>query len=88
MKIKMNNGLPTLSISLSYNLRSITLDRVLIDTGCMISIFDTDLMDEIGLYIVSNLGKIVRMYGVGGQSELCFQQKTSVLMLFLGLIFL
>jgi hypothetical protein len=77
MKIKMYNGLPTLSINLSYNTRSITVDQVLIDTGCMISIFDTDLMDEIGLYIVSNSGKTVRMYGVGGQSELCFQQSIS-----------
>jgi hypothetical protein len=77
MKIKMYNGLPTLSINLSYNTRLITMDHVLVDTGCMISIFDTDLMDELGLYIVSNSGNTVRMFGVGGQSELCFQQKTT-----------
>ncbi len=35
---------------------------------------------KINLYIVSNSGNTARMFGVGGQSELCFQQKTSGLM--------
>jgi hypothetical protein len=33
------------------------MSHVLVDTGCMISIFATDLMDEIGLYIASDSGK-------------------------------
>lgn len=65
----------------NYENNSMFLDRVLIDTGCMISIFDTDLVDQIGLYIQTDIGKTVRMYGIGGQSELCFQQKISELII-------
>ncbi|MBB6638294.1 hypothetical protein [Cohnella thailandensis] len=77
MKIQMHSGLPTVSINLKYKSGSIKLEHVLIDTGCLISIFDTDLVDSTGLYIQSGNGSAVRMYGVGGKSEVCYQQSVS-----------
>jgi hypothetical protein len=81
MKIEMYNGLPTISITLKYKSGSIQLEQVLIDTGCLISIFDTDLVDPTGLYIQGDNGRAVRMHGVGGQSEVCYQQSVSGLYL-------
>jgi hypothetical protein len=44
MKIQMHSGLPTVYINLKYKSGSIKLEHVLIDTGCLISIFDTDFV--------------------------------------------
>nr|WP_236570596.1 aspartyl protease family protein [Paenibacillus sp. An7] len=51
----------------------------ILDTGCSTTIFDTDLVEPIGLDIDFINGKWVRMYGVGGSSELCYQQIVSYL---------
>ncbi|WP_270168589.1 aspartyl protease family protein [Paenibacillus sp. SYP-B4298] len=75
MKINLMNGLPIVSLLLTYNHKFITLDNVLLDTGCSITIFDTDSVEPIGLDPDFINGKSVRMYGVGGQSELCYQQR-------------
>lgn len=77
MKIQMRNGLPIVTITLGYQNSSITLEDVLLDTGCAISIFDTDIVEKVGLYIDRKAGRAVRMYGVGGQSELCYQQNVN-----------
>src|SRR5690554_3355847 len=74
MKIVMKNGLPILSIILEYHDNTIRLENVLLDTGCAVTVFDTDLVEKIGLIIDRYSGRAVRMHGVGGQSELCFQQ--------------
>jgi len=70
----MINGLPIVSFGLEYKSSKILLERVLLDTGCAISVFDTDIVSSVGLTINTDIGKAVRMYGVGGQSELVFQQ--------------
>lgn len=75
MKIELINGLPIVALSLIYNNKSISLDNVLLDSGCARTIFDTDAVEPIGLDPDFINGKSVRMYGVGGQSELCYQQK-------------
>ncbi|MDU4697973.1 MULTISPECIES: pepsin/retropepsin-like aspartic protease family protein [Paenibacillus] len=74
MKINLINGLPVTDIELIYNSHSMLLENVLLDTGCATTIFDTDLVENIGLVIDPLRGKSVRMFGIGGQSELCFQQ--------------
>lgn len=74
MKIELINGLPIVALSLTYKHKSISLDNVLLDTGCATTIFDTDSVEPIGLDPNFINGKSVRMYGVGGQSELCYQQ--------------
>lgn len=74
MKIELVNGLPIVPLVLTYNHKSIILNNVLLDTGCATTIFDTDSVEPIGLDPDFINGKAVRMYGVGGQSELCYQQ--------------
>lgn len=73
MKITLYNGLPTVSVQLSYKGNHITLPHVLLDTGCAVSIFDTDMVEPIGLMIDPHSGIPVRMYGIGGQSEVVYQ---------------
>ncbi|WP_433922927.1 hypothetical protein [Paenibacillus taichungensis] len=41
---------------------------------CATTIFDIDLIEPTGLTIDPIQGRAVRMYGIGGQSELSFQQ--------------
>ncbi|WP_239551311.1 aspartyl protease family protein [Paenibacillus elgii] len=50
------------------------MSNVLFDTGCASTIFDTDLLAKIGLYLDMINGTAKRMYGVGGASELCYEQ--------------
>lgn len=54
---------------------------MLVDTGCSITIFDTDLMSEIGILIDFINGIPTIMYGVGGRGEICNQQKVSRLII-------
>lgn len=77
MNIELINGLPIVSFPLTYNNQTILLNNVLLDTGCSTTIFDTDVVDQIGLEIDFINGRSVRMFGVGGQSELCYQQEVS-----------
>ncbi|HBU83174.1 MAG TPA: hypothetical protein DEF35_16235 [Paenibacillus sp.] len=77
MKIHLVNGLPIVTLPLSYKNKSTLLNNVLLDTGCSTTIFDTDLIEPIGIDIDFINGKSVRMYGVGGSSELCYQQIVS-----------
>jgi hypothetical protein len=50
------------------------MNNVLFDTGCASTVFDTDLVTNIGLYLDIINGTAKRMYGVGGASELCYEQ--------------
>lgn len=81
MNIELINGLPIVSFPLTYNNQTILLNNVLLDTGCSTTIFDTDVVDQIGLEIDFINGRSVRMFGVGGQSELCYQQEISNLVI-------
>lgn len=77
MKIEMCDGLPLVSVLLSYNGDIMQLNDVLLDTGCSTTIFDTDEVEAIGLIIDRTKGRPRRMYGVGGESELCYEQIVS-----------
>jgi len=74
MKIQMEDGLPIVTVSLRYKGRMLRLDDVLLDTGCSTTIFDTDEVEVMGLIIDRKNGRPRRMYGVGGESELCYEQ--------------
>lgn len=67
MKIVMKNGLPLVSVELGYKSSALTLEKVLLDTGCAISVFDTDIVSSIGLMINTEIGRAVRMYGIGAK---------------------
>lgn len=79
MIFKMINGLPIASIPITYHTKTMIMENVLIDTGCANTIFDTDTIEEIGLTIDPTQGKATYMYGVGGRSEVCFQQNVEAI---------
>ncbi|GBG11421.1 hypothetical protein B1748_29485 [Paenibacillus sp. MY03] len=79
MKIRIQNGLPIISLTLTRNDQSIVLNNVLFDTGCAATVFDTDALGAIGIYIDFINGRAKRMYGVGGTSEVCYEQQISEL---------
>jgi hypothetical protein len=72
--LKLESGLPIVSFTCTYQEKTIELKNVLFDTGCASTIFDTDLLANIGLYLDLINGTAKRMYGVGGASELCYEQ--------------
>ncbi|WP_244163072.1 aspartyl protease family protein [Paenibacillus pectinilyticus] len=74
MELKLVNGLPIISFPLIYQKQTIKMENVLFDTGCASTIFDTDLVANIGLDLDMINGTAKRMYGVGGASELCYEQ--------------
>lgn len=74
MKIQLKHGLPIVSLTLTHNNHSVTLPNVLFDTGCAATVFDTEALAEIEVYIDFINGKAKRMYGVGGTSETCYEQ--------------
>jgi hypothetical protein len=79
VKIQLEDGLPIVSVSLGYKGKIIILDDVLLDTGCSNTIFDTDEVEGVGLIIDRKNGSPRRMYGVGGESELCYEQNVKEL---------
>ncbi|WML53311.1 aspartyl protease family protein [Neobacillus sp. PS3-12] len=74
MNIQMEDGLPIVTISIGYNGRILKLENVLLDTGCSTTIFDTDEVEKVGSFIDHKNGRPRRMYRVGGESELCYEQ--------------
>jgi hypothetical protein len=65
MKIRVQDGLPYVTASLSYRGQQITLERVLLDTGSMGTILSADEMDTIDL--LPEPDDIIRQIrGVGG----------------------
>lgn len=53
----------------------------MIDTGSANTIFDVDSVEDVGLIIDYIGGKATRMYGIGGDSELCYEQKVEDLVI-------
>lgn len=74
MKIQLQYGLPIVSLTLTHNNQSIVLPNVLFDTGCAATVLDTDVLAQIGIYIDFINGRAKRMYGIGGTSEICYEQ--------------
>jgi hypothetical protein len=75
MKIQLQHGLPIISLTLTYNNQTIVLQNVLFDTGCAATVFDTDALTRINIHIDFINGRAKRMYGVGGTSEICYEQQ-------------
>ncbi len=64
MKLQVEHGLPIVSLTLTHYNQSIVLSNVLFDTGCAATVFDTDALAVIGIYIDFINGQAKRMYGV------------------------
>jgi hypothetical protein len=81
MIITTKSGLAIASLPIRYNGKSILLKNVLLDTGCAVTIFDTDAVEPLGLVPDRKKARLVRMTGIGGKSDFCIQQKTEKLTL-------
>ncbi|MEW9673761.1 aspartyl protease family protein [Ammoniphilus sp. 3BR4] len=66
--------MPLVSLTLTHQQKSIELDNILLDTGCSKTIFDTDILEQIGIDLDLVNGQTRVMYGVGGRGELCYEQ--------------
>lgn len=75
MKLNLQYGLPVVSLTLAQYDKSIVLHNVLFDTGCAATVFDSDALAAIGIHIDFINGRAKRMYGVGGTSEICYEQQ-------------
>jgi len=65
MKIRIEDGLPFVSVSLKYKEKQIHLDQVILDTGSAGSIFKFSKLKTIGIQQEEN-DEVYRISGVGG----------------------
>jgi hypothetical protein len=49
MNIRIENGLPIVSFEINHGEKVVLLTNVLLDTGCATTIFDTDVLAQIGI---------------------------------------
>lgn len=75
MEICMQDGLPLVKLMVRYRGKEKILTNVLIDTGSSNTIFDTDAVEDLDIMIDPQNGRAKRMYGIGGESELCYEQE-------------
>ncbi|HLC16226.1 MAG TPA: retropepsin-like aspartic protease [Thermodesulfovibrionia bacterium] len=73
MNIQINDGLPFTEVTLIHRGKTLTLDRVLIDTGSAGTIFDVDVLAKIDL-LPEPEDSIHTITGVGG-SEFVVEKK-------------
>ncbi|WP_210109888.1 aspartyl protease family protein [Paenibacillus sp. 1295] len=74
MKLQLQQGLPIVSLTIRHNEQSIILHNILFDTGCAATVFDTEALAAVGIQLDFINGRAKRMYGVGGTSEICYEQ--------------
>jgi hypothetical protein len=70
MKIRLQDGLPVASVTLTHGTEQLTLENVVIDTGSAGTIFPIDTVETIGLGMAPD-DMIIPVRGVGG-SEFVF----------------
>jgi len=66
LKIKLENGLSYISVTLSYQGQEITFDKMLLDTGSMGTLFAIEKVDPIDL-LPEHSDKIREICGIGGR---------------------
>lgn len=79
MKIHLREGLPFISVTLTYKGKNLNLKEVLIDTGSAGSVFSSDKVASIGL-VAEPYDPIRQIRGVGG-SEFVFVRKIDSLVM-------
>lgn len=65
MKIRLQNGLPYVTVIITYNDRQLELHNVLLDTGSAGTVFSIDQMSLAGLEYAAD-DTVHRIHGVGG----------------------
>ncbi len=79
MKIRLDGGLPYVSVILFHAGAQVKLEKVLLDTGSATTVFSADKVLEIGLKLERN-DFVHRIRGVGG-AEFVFSKQVERLML-------
>ncbi|HEY0829012.1 MAG TPA: hypothetical protein VGE40_13015 [Bacilli bacterium] len=82
MKISMQNGLPVVEVPVSFQGQDVLIPNILLDSGCSVTIFDTDVVRPINLTVDPTQGRVRYMYGVGGRSEICYERLMDELSIF------
>lgn len=65
MRIRLQNGLPYIAVTVSYRGHRLELDNVLLDTGSAGTVFSIDRLLDIGLEYAAD-DAVHRIHGVGG----------------------
>ena len=73
MKLYLQQRLLFTTVELEHSGKRINLDRVLVDTGSAATLFQTEILESIGIVYAPN-DEVHEVFGVGG-SELVFQKR-------------
>ncbi|MNZ40074.1 hypothetical protein D3C78_575790 [compost metagenome] len=65
MQIKYIDSLLQTSMMIRYKGRSLTIDRLVIDTGAAHSLLSSDIVEQVGIHF-ENGDRLVRSFGIGG----------------------
>lgn len=79
MRIRLENGLPYVTVSLSHRSQELELAKVLLDTGSAGTIFSADRVLDLGLAYEAD-DTVYRIRGVGG-AEFVFSKRVEHLSL-------
>ncbi|MCD9025164.1 retropepsin-like aspartic protease [Cohnella silvisoli] len=77
MNIELTDGLPFISVTVSFRDQEITLNNVLVDTGSAGTIFKAELLRNIGIYPESN-DYTCAIRGIGGSEVVFFKTVNSI----------
>lgn len=64
--ISINHGLPFITVTLRANNQQLRVDNVLLDTGSAASVFKTDDLESIGVFVAAT-DRVRFMHGIGGR---------------------
>lgn len=79
MKIRVQDGLPFVTVSIVYKEQKITLNNVVLDTGSVGCVFMTETMAKIGLTPESK-DMIRQVKGIGGVEFVIMKQADKVIL--------
>ncbi len=65
MTIRFESGLPYVTVTVHNGNDTLKLDHVVLDTGASVSIFDSDRLEQIGIYVEPD-DPIHEVRGIGG----------------------
>lgn len=72
MKVELADGLLQTSITINYKGQTLTLDKLVIDTGASHTLLSADAVADLGVYFETG-DEIISAFGIGGE-ENCFRK--------------
>ncbi|NJM42030.1 MAG: hypothetical protein HC853_15410 [Anaerolineae bacterium] len=73
MKVRIQENLLFISATLTFRNQTLTLDRVVLDTGSAGTLFQIDRVAEIGL-VVGDDDQVDSIFGVGGTEVIAYKR--------------